>query len=153
MQIAAPYARVKDLIHKTSGIKMLKSLGTKLLEPRIFDPIHQNISILVFSYPARSVYNREICYISGVLVDEIYIGSLFHILSWSSHKAKRPVRSIRVAEVLGSGKAIYERKKVAQTASLVFEMDIPLYAALDSKDLFTSLSTQRNRIFKSIRAD
>lgn len=40
-----------------------------------------------------------------------------------------------------------------RTVSVIFSTFVPLVVAFDSKDLFTSLSTQRNFIDESIRAD
>lgn len=70
-----------------------------------------------------------------------------------SHKAKRPVRSTAAAEILAAGEAIDEGKMIAHTVSLLFGIKVELIIILDSKDLFTSLSTQKNSIDKSVRAD
>ena len=54
---------------------------------------------------------------------------------------------------MAAGEAIDEGKIIAQAYSTLLGYKVNLIVALDSKDLFQSLSTQRNSIDKSIRAD
>ena len=70
-----------------------------------------------------------------------------------SHKARRPVKSTAAAEILAAGEAIDDGKMLTQTLSILLGRKIELLIVLDSKDLFTSLSTQRNSIDKSVRGD
>lgn len=58
------------------------------------------------------------------------IGSIFHVLSWSSHKAKFPVRSIGAAEILTTGEAIDKGESLSSTLSGVFDVEVPLHIAL-----------------------
>lgn len=69
------------------------------------------------------------------------------------HKSKRPVKSIGAAEILAAAKAIDEGKILKQAMSTLLGLPIRLIVALDSRDLFTSLSTKRNSVDKSIRAE
>lgn len=78
---------------------------------------------------------------------------MLHTLSWSSHKSKRPVKSIGAAEILAAGEAIDEGKVLAKAYEVLLGMNIDLLIAVDSKDLFETLSTCRNSIDRSIRAD
>lgn len=80
-------------------------------------------------------------------------GSIFHVLSSSSNKAKGPVRSIGAAEILAAVEAIDEGKMLAKSPSMLFSTHVPLFIALDSKDLFTSLSTHRAPFVDSIYND
>lgn len=57
------------------------------------------------------------------------------------------------AEILAAGEAIDKIKIIAQAYSLLHCFKVKLFIALDSKDLFQSLSTHRNSINKSIRGD
>lgn len=84
---------------------------------------------------------------------KMFIGSIFPIVSWSPLRAKRPVRSIGAAKILAAGEAVDEVKMLARTRLLIYSYLIPLRIALDSKDQFTSLYSQRSPIEKSIRAD
>ena len=63
------------------------------------------------------------------------------------------MRSTAAAEVLAVGEGLDEGKVIKSVISLVLNHSVKLLVATDSKDLFTSLSTQRNSIDKSIRAD
>lgn len=74
-------------------------------------------------------------------------------MSCSSHRAKRPVSSIGAAEILTAVEAIEEGKIIAQTLSSLYSTTVPLIVAIDSMDLFTSLSTHPNSTEKSNSAD
>lgn len=92
-------------------------------------------------------------YVAGLLVADIQAGSPFLLLSSFSHKFRRLIQSISAAEILAAGKAIDEGKVLASTLSSIYATRIPLALALDSRDLFTSLSTHRNFLYKSICRD
>lgn len=79
--------------------------------------------------------------------------SIYHASSWISHKSKRLVKSVPAAEILAATEGIDEGKMIAQAYSEILGFDIKLRLCVDSKDLFTSLSTQRNSIDRSIRGD
>ena len=63
------------------------------------------------------------------------------------------MKSVPAAEIFAATEGIDEGKMVAQAYSEVMSMDIKMHLCVDSKDLFTSLSTQRNSIDRSIRGD
>lgn len=151
MQQQAPSATLKKFINQCTGLRLLKKLGTtiSLLPPKNTD----NISILVFSDAGRYYDRGQICYVAGILFGKFQKESTFHLLSWSSHREKNPFRSIGAVETLAAGEAIYEGRVLAQTLSLILNQIIELVIALDTKDLFTSLSTKRNSIDTSISAD
>lgn len=75
------------------------------------------------------------------------------MLSWISHKSKRPVRSIAAAEILAAFEVIDEEKTLKTALSNLLLIPVLLVIIVDSKDLYTSLSTRRNSIDRSIRAD
>lgn len=72
---------------------------------------------------------------------------------WSSHKARGPVKSIGAAEKLAAGEAIDIDKVIRCLYERVISVKINLVIAVDSKDLYTTLTTQRQSIDKSIRGD
>lgn len=113
----------------------------------------QKLSVVVFSDAGRTCGHGQLCFIAGLLIGDFRQGSIFHTVSWSSRKSKRPVKSVGAAEILAAGEAIDEGKIIAQAYSILLGMKMDLLIALDSKDLFQSLSTQRNSIDKFIRAD
>lgn len=108
-----------------------------------------HLSVLVFSDAGRQASRSQLSYIAGLLMRDIQATVPFHLLSWSSHKSRRTVRSIRAAEILAAVEAIDEGKILARTLSSIYSSRIPLLLALDSRDLFTSLSTERNSVHMS----
>lgn len=74
-------------------------------------------------------------------------------MSWSSFRWKQPVKSIDVAELWAAGEAIDEGKILARALAAVHGTHIPLIMALNSKDIFTLLSTLRNSIDNFMRSD
>lgn len=107
----------------------------------------------MFSDASRVDENGQIGVLTGLLVGEMENNSIYHPLSWISHKAKRPVKSVPAAEILAATEGIDEGKTISSAYSELMCMDIKLRLCVDSKDLFTSLSTHRNSIDRSIRGD
>lgn len=65
------------------------------------------------------------------------------MITWSSHKAHRPLRYTGAAETFAAGEGIDVAKIIANACSFLLAIPIPLVVAVDSKDLFTSLATRR----------
>lgn len=63
-----------------------------------------------------------------------------------SHKSKRPVKSTEAAEILAAAESIDEGQILKQALPVVLHLELQLLIAVDSRDLITSLSTQRNFI-------
>lgn len=70
-----------------------------------------------------------------------------------SHKSKRPVRSIGATKILRTSKAVDEGKVIKTSFSMLLGYYVELVIVVDSKDLFTFLTTRENSIGSSIRAD
>lgn len=64
-----------------------------------------------------------------------------------------PVRSICEADIFAAGEAIDEGKMLAKSLFTVFSTPVPLLITIDSKDLLTSLNTQKKSVDKSNRSD
>lgn len=111
------------------------------------------MSIAIFADAGRLSDHGQLAYISGLLIESLSIHSVFHSISWMSHKSKRPVKSIAAAEVLAASEAIDEGKILKTTLATLTATPVRLILIVDSKDLYTSLSTRRNSIDRSIRAD
>lgn len=75
------------------------------------------------------------------------------MLSCTSNKSRSPIGSIGAAEIVAAREAIDERNMLARNMSSIVNVRIPVIVALDRGDLFTSHSTQRNSVNKSIRCD
>lgn len=112
--------------------------------PRHEDKRDHHLAILGFSDAGRSSDNGQISYSADIVVDDMKFGSIYHVLYWSSHQGNSPFWYIDAAEILAAVEAIDEWKFLARTVSNIFDVDLPLYIALESKYLITSLSTQRN---------
>lgn len=108
---------------------------------------------MVFSDASRTVDHGQFSYLTGLLIGDLNLDTVFHTLSWALRKSKRPVKSIGAAEILEASEAIDEGKTLARTLSCLLDIELQLQIALDTKDLFTSLSKQKNSIHRSIRAD
>lgn len=93
------------------------------------------------------------CYIIGLVFGDINQGSIFHLLSWTSHKPRRPDQSTAAAEILALSEAIDELVTIHTALEEILQVKIYLWELVDAKDLYNSLSTQRNSVDKSIRGD
>lgn len=134
-------------------LRKLKKLGTVISYPRSTDTEMHELTVLVFSEASRSDEAGQLGVITGFLIGEMKNNAIYHPISWLSHKSKRPVKSVPAAEILAAGEGIDEGKTIARTYSDLLDMDVGMRLCVDSKDLFTSLSTQKNSIDKSIRGD
>ena len=152
LQQKLPDARVSVLSLQANGLKVLKKLGTSISFPKPMKGPHA-VSIAVFADAGRLEDHGQLAFVSGLLIGPLALDSTFHTISWMSHKSKRPVRSIAAAEILAASAAIDEGKILKSTFSLLMATPIQLVIIVDSKDLYTSLSTHRNSIDKSVRAD
>lgn len=78
---------------------------------------------------------------------------MFRVLSWSSHKSKRPVQSTAGAEILTACEAINEGKTLKRAFSTLTGRPVQLIVLVHFRDLYTSLSTRCNSIDKSMGTD
>lgn len=143
---------VHDLIKQASIVKKLKNLGTQstFRRPASGD---LDISVVIFSDAGRPSDYGQIGHIGGILLGPLTQGSIFHTLSWRSHLSSRPTKSSGSAETLAAGDEIEKGKIIVDTLNILFCDGNHLVFVVDSKELFTSLSTCRALIDKSMRAD
>lgn len=153
LQQKAPNTKVSHMVEQTNILRKMKKLGTVISYPRPTDKREHELSVLVFADASRVDEAGQLGVLTGLLVGEMKSNSIYHPISWISHKAKRPVKSVPAAEILAAGEGIDEGKVIAAAYSELLDMDIRVRLCVDSKDLFTSLSTQRNSIDRAIRAD
>lgn len=152
LQQKLPKATVSVLTLQANALRTLKKLQTFICYPRPVGGSH-SVTIAIFADAGRLTDHGQLSYISGLLLGPLQKGSIFHVLSWMSHKSKRPVRSIGAAEILAASEAIDEGKTLKTALSTLLAIPVRLIIIVDSKDLYTSLSTRRNSIDRSIRAD
>ena len=153
LQQKTPSNNIGNLLLQSAVLRKLQNIGTQSCYPA--PPRNQSVpvSAVMFADAGKTEDHGILSYIGGILLGQLKKGSQFYPLSWSSRKSKRPVKSIGSAEVLAVGEAIDEGKILKSVVSTIIGVNVKLLVATDSKDLFNSLSTQRNSIDKSIRAD
>lgn len=77
--------------------------------------------------------------------------AIYHVLSWISHKAKSPVKSVPAAEILSATEGIDEGKTFAQAYSEIMGMDIKNSTVCRiQRSAHLYLSTQRDFAYRSI---
>lgn len=153
MQQKAPRIKVSHLVEQNNIIRKLKRYGKTVSYQR--PPLNTKVelSVLAFSDASKVDENGQLGIICGLLVGDMSEGSVFHPITWLSHKSRRPIKSVPAAEILAASEAIDEAKAIAGVYSELFNMNIKVRLCVDSKDLFTSLSTQRLSVDRSIRGD
>lgn len=109
------------------------------------------ISILVFADASNVDVNGQIVVICGFLIGHMEAESVFHPIMWMSHKSRRPIKSLPAAEVLATVESIDEAKIIAGADSKLFQTKIRTILCVKSKALFSSLTTQRLSVGRSIR--
>lgn len=153
LQQRTPINNVGNLLLQSAVLRKLQKIGTQTCYPMPPSNKPVTVSAVVFADAGKCDDHGQLSFIGGILLGPLKKGSQFYPLSWSSHKSKRPVRSIGAAEILAVGEAIDEGKLIKSAVSHALCANVKLLVATDSKDLFNSLSTQRNSIDKSIRGD
>lgn len=152
-QQTAPIATIASLSNQSSRLRKLQRIGTSVHYCRPNDSFDHVVSVVVFCDAGRSAEAGQLCHIGGLLIDDLAYGSIMHIVSWSSLKAHRPVRSTAAAETIAADEGIDIGKSLASVYSLLLRMPTALIIVVDSKDLFTTLTTQRQSVDRSIRGD
>ncbi|PXF41499.1 hypothetical protein BWQ96_08781 [Gracilariopsis chorda] len=146
-----PSPPVKDIVTQVNLLKLLKRRGSVLKFAR--QNGEMQCGIVLFCNASHSTDHGQLGFVAGMLFGDLSLDSVFHTMSWSSHKSRRPVKSIGSAEILTSGEAIEEGKVLAKAYSKLLGFEIGLWIVFDSKDLYGTLSTCRNASDRSIRGD
>ena len=120
-----PKPAVEDLISQINSLKLLRKLGTKTHYKKPGKGCYK-ISVLVFADASKKDDHVQLCYLSGLLFDDLQTGSVFHALSWCSRKSRRPVKSIASAETLAACKAIGEGEMLVKAISELLDLQIGL---------------------------
>lgn len=144
---------VATLCIQFSRLNKLQKIGTYTYQSCPNDSIAHSLSMVLFCSSGRSGNARQIFLIGGLLIDDLHVGSIFHVISWYSNKAHRPVRSICTAETIAAGEGINVGKTIPQIYSLLLCLQVDLVIVADSKDLYTTLTTRRKSVDRSIRGD
>ena len=140
-------------MRQSNAIRVFKLLGSTSCFRRPVRAGTYEVSVLFFADSAHPETKRQLAFVGGLVIGPLYLGSVFHALSWTSHISSRPVISSASAEVLAAGCAINEGNMIKEAYKTLLGIEVHLCVVLDSKDLFLSLSTCRTPEDKSIRAD
>lgn len=95
--------------------KDLKALETASLYARPPPGSIYSLSVAMFCDGGRSAESGHVSHIGSLSVGLIQARFFFHVILWSSHKALRPAKSIRAAEILAACVAIDLRKYLAKS--------------------------------------
>lgn len=138
---------------KIKYLSLLKKCSTRISYPPCTMSGILPFSALDFSDAGRRLDSGQLSIFADVFVANFQQGSLFYMVLCSSHKSKRPVQSIKAAEIVAASEAMDEGKMLKMAMISLLCNCIPLLFALESRNLLMSLSSQRNSVDKSIRAD
>ena len=111
------------------------------------------MNVCVFADAGRQCDHGQLSYVCGLLLGPLEKGSTFYTLSWMSQNSRRTVKYVAAAEIVAVGEAIDEGKMAKFALQDMLKIDVHLIVVTDSKDLYNSLSTQRNATDRSVRAD
>lgn len=84
---AAPSETVRDCLAQSSDIRTIQAMGYTIFS-RAYDVERLKRYVTIFSDAGRSATNGQLCYIAGLLLEELQLKSIYHVLSWCSHKTK-----------------------------------------------------------------
>lgn len=144
---------ISHLVEQINVLKKLQKLGTTINYPRPIDKKDYNLIVLEFADASKPNSYGQIGVIFGLMVGDLAQNAIYHTISWISHKSRRPTKSVPAANILAAAEVIDELKIIAETYRELLKIDIKTQICLDSRELFTSLSTQSNSIDRSIRSD
>lgn len=89
-----PDTKVCPIAEQVNILRKLKNLGTVISYPSPKDKLEREISVLVFADASKTDNVGQLVVLTGLLVSEMKKNGMFHPISWISHMAKRPVKSV-----------------------------------------------------------
>lgn len=153
LQQKLPDVRVRHLSEQAAILQVLKRVGSLTSYPTVPTGSSNNLHLVSFADESHTMEGSQLCYLIGLFIGDVASGSTFYLLSWSSHKSRRPVKSTPAAEILAASEALDELVCLHSVIVRILGVPVNLWQLVDSKDLYTSLSTQRQSIDKSVRND
>lgn len=133
--------------------RKLKKLETAIGHPRTTDESQCRLTVFAISDPSRAEAHDQSGITPRLLVGELKRHSIFYVTLWVSLNSTRPVKSDLAAAIFAATKATDKSKEIGHAFSKIFNMKIKVLLCVDTKDLFTTFSTHRNSIDRSIRSD
>lgn len=144
-------ACVSALMAQSSAFNVLKRQGTLSTYIRPPSSSRNQVTLIAFADAGHADTASQLCFVIGLFYGEIKKGSVLHLLSWASHKSRRPVRSTSAAKILAAGEALDEIVLLRDVLSTILGVCVLLAVLVDSKDLYRPLSSQRHPTDKSVR--
>lgn len=116
----------------------LKSITNyiRTLSKDLFD-----MNIISFADTSETDDKGQLRIISGLLIGYTTTSSVSHAIYWFSKVAKRPVKSVASAEVLGTGAAADDGLLLKYAHYKLLGTNVSLIVVVDTKDLFDTIST------------
>lgn len=153
LQQKSPKATVHELVLQNQLVRRVKEFSsiTKYILPPQKDTYEVNI--VAFSDASKVDDKGQLGMISGLMLGELKTKAVYHSITWFYKKAKRPVKSVASAEVLGTGAAFDESVLLKHTYSKLLGISVRLFLVVDSKDLYDTISTKRLPTDKSIKCE
>ena len=138
LQQRAPNQIMFDLIYQINALKFQKKHGTSIIcvRPKNGD---FKLYFLIFADAIQRSDHGQLSYLAGLHFGNLESGSVFHTLSWSSHKSQRPVKYVTSAETLAAVEAVDERKLLGKAKEELKSTEVKIPVVVDSKDLFSTL--------------
>lgn len=143
-----------DLVTQPEALRKLNRIrtGSKLM--RLTEKDANDVSLLALFDAARYVVCSLLCYIYGVLIDDLNDATISHALSWFSLKSTRlSVKLSGLAEILACGTAVDESMTIADAFKFLLGKQIPFLVVVDSENLFRVLSISSTSSDQSICTD
>lgn len=145
--------KMKSVIDLTYYLKGFKKLGKSIKFKKPDGKDTYKLTLVAFLDANRLNDRIQIGFISGLQFGEFKPGSTFHTICWMSRKSSRPVRSIGTAETIAARFAIDEGKFSAKSYEEPLDVKTDLGIAVDSIDLWGTLTTCHETNDKSVSAD
>lgn len=93
------------------------------------------LSLVAFAYAGHSKSVAQLSFIIGIVAGPIQRGSIFQLLSSSSHKSRRPVCFTAAAEILAAGEALEEVLLLKNALEHMYGTTLLLTILVDTEDL------------------
>lgn len=112
LQQKVPDLMVCRLIEQANILRKLKVIRTCMSYPGPTNDLQYVLRALAFVDVSKPSENDQLGVLVGLLLREIRIGSMFHHISWISHKSKRFVKSVSLPKILAGPEGTDEWKMI-----------------------------------------
>lgn len=116
-------------------------------------PKNASTEIVAFSDASHATDGSQLFYLIFVAHRDAAKNSATHTLEWSSHKSRQPVQSALPPEFFATAKAIESIVPLCQVFQFASHWPVKSWLLIDSKDLWTPLTTQRSSVDESTKGE